>query len=695
MVSSPDNLTDLLSVYNRIPGMLMIIDRQDRVIGVSDRWLTILDYRRADVLGRSSREFVPATSASLAELIYVPEFFQQGHLEEVECQFLKKAGGSIDVVFAATADFAANGELVHTFVAIRDITRRKRVERLLQAVSEGTAGVTGGDFFRSLTSYLSQVLDAPYVFVTECTDRVLPRVRTLASLEHHVFVESAEWDVRGTTCEGVLEGKICYYPDRLGQLYPEYLNKRQSYIGVPIYDSQQIIVGHLAVFDIKPTDYDPQEVAVLQIFAARAGAELERKRSEDKLNQLNEQLKDYNLHLEQVVAERTREIERRHRVTECLRDMVAILNSNRPLSEILDYILNTATQLLGTPNGAIYSLDADQKKLAVQATCGLSTAYATALKFSLEQRFLGQAILQRQPMVISNWGAMFPPQPVEQESAKPTLLAENYQTLLAIPLLRQGSTAEEHEVYGGIALYYPEERTFTDEEIGLAVAFGAQAALAIQNARLHAQVEQMAVSEERSRLARELHDSVTQSLYSLTLLAEGYRRMANTNRLANVGEALTELGEIGQQALKEMRLLVYELRPPSLERAGLLGALHERLQTVEKRAGVEARLIATEHLLNLPITIETGLYRIAQEALNNALKHAGASAVTVRIAADSQSVHLEVTDNGKGFDQATLAENRGIGLSSMQERTEKLGGTLTLNSLPGEGTTVRIQVPLT
>jgi two-component system nitrate/nitrite sensor histidine kinase NarX len=450
----------------------------------------------------------------------------------------------------------------------------------------------------------------------------------------------------------------------------------------------------LAVFDIKPTDYDPQEIAVLQIFAARAGAELERKRAEDKLNQLNAQLKDYNLHLEQVVAERTHEIERRHRVTECLRDMVAILNSNRPLSEILDYILATSTQLLGTPSGAIYSLDADQKTLSVQATCGLPTAYATALKFSVEQSFLGQAILQRQPMVISNWGAMLDAQPVELDGVKRTLLAQNYQTLLAIPLLRQSNTSEEHEVYGGIALYYATERTFTDEEIGLAVAFGDQAALAIQNTRLHAQVEQMAVTEERNRLARELHDSVTQSLYSLTLLAEGYRRMANAGRLTNIEEALIELGEIGQQALKEMRLLVYELRPPSLERAGLLGALHERLQTVEKRAGVEARLIATDHLLHLPMAIETGLYRIAQEALNNALKHAAATAVTVQLGASPQWVQLEVIDNGRGFDLATVAENRGIGVSSMQERTEKLGGTLTLHSAPGQGSRVCVRVPL-
>jgi signal transduction histidine kinase len=248
------------------------------------------------------------------------------------------------------------------------------------------------------------------------------------------------------------------------------------------------------------------------------------------------------------------------------------------------------------------------------------------------------------------------------------------------------------EIYGALVLYYAEPRAFLDEEIGLAVAFGIQVSLAIENARLHQRVREAAVMEERARLARELHDSVTQSLYSLTLLAEGWRRLARTGRLEDTDDPLTELGEIAQQALKEMRLMVHELRPPALEQEGLLGALHQRLGAVEQRAGVEARLVA-EDVFELPAAVEEGLYRITVEALNNALKHAAATSVTVYLRLADGRIELEVADNGRGFDAQGVDASWGIGLDSMRQRAEKLGGTLSIRSAPGEGTRVRVDVP--
>lgn len=228
------------------------------------------------------------------------------------------------------------------------------------------------------------------------------------------------------------------------------------------------------------------------------------------------------------------------------------------------------------------------------------------------------------------------------------------------------------------------------------VTLRSQAAVMDQLLGVHEQVvreqasrlEQAAVAAERSRLARDLHDSVTQSLYSLTLLAEGWRRMATAGKLERVDELLAELGEISQQALREMRLLVYELRPPALEREGLLGALHQRLGAVEKRAGVDARLIA-EEVVELPAPVEEGLYRVALEALNNALKHATATSVIVHIRTDNERVELEVVDNGRGFDPGTVDDRSGMGLISMRERMEKLGGSLTIRSTLGQGTSVK------
>ena len=151
-----------------------------------------------------------------------------------------------------------------------------------------------------------------------------------------------------------------------------------------------------------------------------------------------------------------------------------------------------------------------------------------------------------------------------------------------------------------------------------------------------------AALEERQRLARELHDLVTQSLYSLTLLAEASRRMALDGNTEKMIGNIARLGETAQQALKEMRLLVYELRPLALETAGLVEALQHRLDAVEKRAGVEARLKVDSNC-DIPADVENGLYRIAQEVLNNSLKHAEATRVSVRLLADSQCVEMEIT----------------------------------------------------
>jgi signal transduction histidine kinase len=262
---------------------------------------------------------------------------------------------------------------------------------------------------------------------------------------------------------------------------------------------------------------------------------------------------------------------------------------------------------------------------------------------------------------------------------------DHYRALLTVPVVIK------EEFYGSLGFYYADSRQFSEEDIRLGMSFGNQAALAIENARLRVQAEQAAILQERSRLARDLHDSVTQLLYSLTLLVEAGRRLAQSGDWARVDEALTRLGEISQQAFKEMRLLVYELRPMALKRAGLVRALQQRLDTVERRAGVET-MLSVDGNVELPAHLEEELYHITQEALNNALKHAAATMIAVCIVADEQRIAIEIRDDGKGLDLNAVSTGGGIGLSSMRERAEKLGGVLTITSVPGQGTTVTIAV---
>jgi len=210
---------------------------------------------------------------------------------------------------------------------------------------------------------------------------------------------------------------------------------------------------------------------------------------------------------------------------------------------------------------------------------------------------------------------------------------------------------------------------------------------------LLAEAQTQAAIEERQRLARELHDSITQSLYSLTLLAEAGRRFAGQGDLRQAQHHLRRLGETAQQALKEMRLLVYELRPLVLQKVGLAGALRQRLDAVERRAGVQTRL-EVEGGLALPPLLEQELYRLAQEALNNALKHSGSPLTVVRLFSDGEYVQLEVEDEGIGVDLDTAGEQGGMGLMGMRERAERLGADLLIDSAVGRGTSVRVRIKI-
>jgi signal transduction histidine kinase len=203
--------------------------------------------------------------------------------------------------------------------------------------------------------------------------------------------------------------------------------------------------------------------------------------------------------------------------------------------------------------------------------------------------------------------------------------------------------------------------------------------------------EELAVLQERNRLARELHDSVTQSLHSATLLAEAGQRRASSGDIEKAREYILRLGEISQQALREMRLLVYELRPMALSGVGLIGALQQRLDAVERRSGVEVKLTMDDEI-KIPEDIEEDFYRIAMEALNNALKHANPASVKVALREvkkpEGPCIELAVSDDGIGFDPANEENQEGFGLASMRERIEKLGGNLEILSAPGEGTQI-------
>jgi signal transduction histidine kinase len=449
------------------------------------------------------------------------------------------------------------------------------------------------------------------------------------------------------------------------------------------------VVGVMAI-TAGPAILSDIERGLLQTQGATLAALLDARRSRRALKADNRALLRHMRNL-------PREAESHRLVAEGLRDILVVLNSDRNLPGILDYLVTQGRTLLGADACVIYRLDRDQQSIVIEARTGLPEPFSVFGELPLDS---GEP-----PEVSSLRGPILSPVPVVQSDltyrdvqsagdgviaggavqAWIGLLATHYRSLLSVPLVVKNS------YYGSLGLYYRASRAFANRDTSLALSFASQAALAIENAQLRLQAEHAAVLQERSRLARDLHDSVTQSLYSLTLLAEASRRLATAGDLVQVKDAITRLGEIGQQALKEMRLLVYELRPLVLRREGLLRALRLRMETVERRAGVDAQLVV-EGELGLSPQLEEQLYHLTQEALNNVLKHASATAVTVRFERVGGRVRVEVVDNGRGFELDQPGREGGMGLVTMRERVERLGGTFAVESQPAQGTRISVSL---
>jgi signal transduction histidine kinase len=248
------------------------------------------------------------------------------------------------------------------------------------------------------------------------------------------------------------------------------------------------------------------------------------------------------------------------------------------------------------------------------------------------------------------------------------------------------------QVMGFLGLEMPAESTFTtSRETSLLRAYSVDIARVIENARLFEQAKTVAAIEERNRLARELHDSVAQGLFGISLFTDATRMALASRKLDVVRGHVEELAALSHQALLDMRLLIFELRPPILETAGLAFALRSRLESVEAKAGVET-VFESQGEINLAPETEAELYRIAQEALTNVTKYARAHRVDVRLIEEAGIVRLTVEDDGVGFDTETAEKRGGQGFRGMRERAERIGAELHIESGAGGGSRITVEV---
>jgi nitrate/nitrite-specific signal transduction histidine kinase len=425
-----------------------------------------------------------------------------------------------------------------------------------------------------------------------------------------------------------------------------------------------------------------------QTIQVHTGDELEELAGQ--FNLMSAQLRESYATLEQRVADRTKELA-------TLNAISAVVSRSLDLEEIMQNALDEISGMMGMEAGGAFRLQ--HQVLTLIAHRGLSREFVQqAAQLPLVASAAGQAADQEQPVV-----RLTPDYPAGE--LKTLLQQEQLEQVISIPLIAKG------RLLGAINLATRRPRQVTREELSLLAAVGQQTGVAVENAHLYEQAEAHAVAAERSRLARDLHDAVTQTLFSTSLIAEVLPRLWERNPEEG-RRRLNELQELTRGALAEMRTLLLELRPKALEEAQLGTLMRQLSASVTGRARIPVH-VEIQGRCALPFEVKVALYRIAQEALNNVVKHAGATQATLNLQCTTapfdepdaeldvledvldieetcRAVELCVSDDGRGFDPGSIPPDH-LGVSIMRERAVSIGAELELESEPGAGTRITVR----
>jgi signal transduction histidine kinase len=365
--------------------------------------------------------------------------------------------------------------------------------------------------------------------------------------------------------------------------------------------------------------------------------------------------------------------------TEALSDAVLAIAAEHAVEPVLQKLVDAARELAGARYAAIGVPDGDGG-FGRFITSGMSDELIASLgQLPRTHGLLGAMLESAEP---------YRTQDVRKDprfrgwwpAAHPSMAS-----FLGVPIISGGAIAG--------AFYLTDKEgaaTFSDEDQALIETFAAHAALALENARLHERSRELSIVEERNRLARELHDAVTQKLFGVVLAAESGSALLERDA-EQAAAQLALVRDLAREAMEELRSVIVHLRPAALESQGLALALAKHVDVLRRSQAREIGLQVSGDA-PVPAAVEADVFRIAQEALHNALRHAGAAQIDVHLRCEPGRVGLTVADDGSGFDPSAV-RSRSLGLTTMAERARAAGGTLAIDSAPGAGTTVRLEVP--
>jgi signal transduction histidine kinase len=425
----------------------------------------------------------------------------------------------------------------------------------------------------------------------------------------------------------------------------------RAIFSVPLV-AKDVVHGAVSLYYRAPRTFPEGDIALAATFADQAALAVQNARLRDE------------------AARRMRELEALYRADERL-------YRSLELDEVLQALVDVAADVLGADKATVMIWDERRERLVPGAARGFSPATLALMQHEPREGVTTLVATTGQPVAIEDAAA-------DSRVAHQITDAEQIRSLVHVPIVVDG------QVFGVFGINYVAPRRFVGDEQRLLLALAHRAGLAIENARLYARAREAAALEERQRLARDLHDAVTQTLFSASLIADVLPAIWRRDPTQGAAR-LEELRVLNRGALAEMRTLLLELRPDALLESDLPDLLRQLVEAFHGRVRVEASLDVHGDR-KVEADVQVALYRIAQEALNNVAKHAQATRVTLTLRLSDEQVDLTVVDDGRGFDPDAAAAGH-LGLEIMRERAAAIGAVLRVASRPGDGTRLTVVWP--
>ncbi len=610
---------------------LQLIENADDIIYETDAkgYFTYVNPVAVQVMGYSKEELMGKHFLDLIREDYRPkanEFYsrqRQGRVLTTYFEFPAVTKDKNEVWFGQNVKLVAENGQIKRFQAIcRVITEQKVAVEGLRLLVEGAMSQVGDKFFRSLVRHLAAALRVRFAFITEVVEGEEYQVQLLSFWTGDGYGENFAYDVRGTPCEHVLGKKLVRFPSSVKDHFRQdqwiQENEIESYLAIPLFSVSDKPIGHLGVMNILPMKESATAESILNIFAARASSEMERKRNERDLRFT------------------------RFSVTKA-RDTVVWIGSDGHFIDVNE----AASETFGYSREELLTMSIHD--IDPEFPCEVWPAHWAELK---RQRSLLFESTHRS----------------KDGKTIPVEIMANYFEFEG----REYNCAVARD----ITVRKRSERKIRESE----------ELLRALSKRL-VQVQE----SERRHIARELHDEIGQTLTGLRFALES---APNPEERCPSGK-LEEAKKMIDQLMGEVRALSLSLRPPMLDDRGLLPALHWHLKRYTKSTGLKVDFNHKGLDRRFPEEIETVVYRIVQESLTNAARHAGVERLSVRVWPDDSTFNVEIKDEGCGFDPDTSQFNIShLGISGMRERAIGLGGHLTIDSAPGMGTCLHAVIPL-